>query len=41
MIARLAAIRREKVTVADTAFSLVTTPEPDQQHILDLIGVQL
>jgi hypothetical protein len=41
VIARLAAIRREKVSVAGVEFHQVTTPEPDQQRILDLLGVRL
>jgi len=41
VIARLAAIRREKVTLAGAQFHQVTEPEPDQQRILDLLGVRL
>jgi len=41
VIARLAAIRREKVTLAGAEFHQVTEPQPDQQRILDLLGVRL
>jgi hypothetical protein len=41
VIHRLMAIRREKVSMAGVEFLQVTTPEPDQKHILDLLGVRL
>jgi transposase len=41
VIHRLMAIRREKVSLAGTEFLQITTPEPDQQHILDLLKVRL
>jgi hypothetical protein len=37
VIARLKAIRREKVHLAGAQFHQVTVPEPDQQRILDLL----
>ena len=41
VIQRLMAIRREKVSLAGVDFFQITTPEPDQQRILDLLGVKL
>jgi transposase len=41
VIQRLMAIRREKVSMAGAEFLQITTPEPDQQHILDLLKVRL
>jgi hypothetical protein len=41
VIQRLMAIRREKVSLAGAEFLHITTPEPDQQRILDLLGVRL
>lgn len=41
VIQRLMAIRREKVSLAGAEFLQITTPEPDQQHILDLLKVRL
>lgn len=41
VIARLAAIRREKISLAGSEFKQVTIPEPDQQRILDLLGIRL
>lgn len=41
VIARLAAIRREKVVIAGAEFQQVTVPEADQQQILDLLGIRL
>jgi hypothetical protein len=41
VIHRLMAIRREKVSLAGVEFFQITTPEPDQQRILDLVGVKL
>lgn len=41
VIARLAAIRRERVSLAGSQFRQVTVPEPDQQRILDLLAVRL
>jgi hypothetical protein len=41
VMARLAAIRREKVHLAGAEFHQVTVPEPDQQRILDLLGTRL
>jgi len=41
IIQRLMAIRREKVSLAGVEFFQITTPAPDQQHILDLLGVKL
>jgi hypothetical protein len=35
------AIRREKNLLAGAEFLPITTPEPDQQHILDLPKVRL
>ena len=41
VITRLAAIRREKISLAGSEFHKVTVAEPDQQHILDLLGIKL
>jgi transposase len=41
VIARLKALRREKVMVAETAFHQVNVPQPDQQRILELLGTRL
>jgi transposase len=41
IVQRLMAIRREKVSLAGAEFLQITTPEPDQQHILDLLNVRL
>jgi transposase len=41
VIARLAAIRREKVRLAEVEFHQITVPEPDQQRILDLLDTRL
>ena len=41
MIERLAAIRREKIVLGTVEFQKVTTPEPDQQTILDYLKVRL
>jgi hypothetical protein len=41
VIARLKAIRREKVSLAGAEFHQVTVPEPDQQRILDLLKTRL
>jgi len=41
VIERLMAIRRERVTMAGVEFFQVTTPEPDQQQILDVLGIRL
>ena len=41
VIARLAAIRRERVSLAGSEFHKVTVLEPDQQRILDLLGIRL
>ena len=41
VIARLKALRREKVQLAGAEFHQVTVPEPDQQRILDLLGTKL
>jgi transposase len=41
VIERLAAIRREKITMGTVEFEKVTTPEPDQQTILDYLKVRL
>lgn len=41
VIQRLMTIRREKVSLAGTEFLQITTPEPDQQSILDLLQVRL
>jgi hypothetical protein len=41
VIARLAAIRREKISLAGSEFHKVTVPGPDQQRILDLLGIRL
>lgn len=41
VVQRLMAIRRDKVSLAGVAFSQITTPEPDQQRILDLLAVKL
>jgi len=38
VIARLKAIRREKVHLAGAEFHQVSVAEPDQQRILDLLG---
>jgi hypothetical protein len=41
VIERLAAIRRETVSLAGVEFQKVTTPEADQQSILDYLQVRL
>jgi len=41
VIHRLMAIRREKLSMSGVEFFQVTTPEPDQKRILDLLGVSL
>jgi len=41
VIERLAAIRREKIVLGTVEFQKVTTPEPDQQTILDYLKVRL
>ena len=41
VIERLAAIRRDKIVLGDVEFEKVTTPEPDQQTILDYLKVRL
>jgi Transposase DDE domain len=41
VIERLAAIRREKIAMGTVEFKKVTTPEPDQQTILDYLKVRL
>jgi len=41
VIARLKALRREKVHLAGAQFHQVTFPEPDQQRILDLLKTRL
>ena len=41
VIERLAAIRREKIVMGAVEFEKVTTPEPDQQTILDYLKVRL
>ena len=41
VIQRLMAIRREKISLAGVEFFQITTPEPDQQGILDLLKVRL
>jgi hypothetical protein len=41
VIARLAAIRREKVHLVEMHFHPVSAPESDQQRILDLLGTRL
>jgi hypothetical protein len=41
VIERLAAIRREKIAMGAVEFEKVTTPEPDQQTILDYLKVRL
>ena len=41
VIVRLAAIRREKISLAGSEFQKVTVPEPDQERILDLLGIRL
>jgi transposase len=41
VIARLKALRREKVSLAGSEFHQVTIPEPDQQRILDLLKTRL
>lgn len=41
VVQRLMAIRREKVSLAGAEFLQITTPEPDQQYILDLLKVRL
>jgi hypothetical protein len=40
-IEQLAAIRREKIAMGAVEFEKVTTPEPDQQTILDYLKVRL
>ena len=41
VIERLKALRREKVQLAGAEFHQVSVPEPDQQRILDLLGIKL
>jgi transposase len=41
VIERLAAIRREKIVMGAVEFEKVSTPEPDQQTILDYLKVRL
>jgi hypothetical protein len=41
VIERLAAIRREKIVMGAVEFQKVTTPEADQQTILDYLKVRL
>ena len=41
VIERLAAIRRDKIVLGDVEFEKVTTPQPDQQTILDYLKVRL
>ena len=41
MIERLAAIRRDKIAMGALEFDKVTTPETDQQMILDYLKVRL
>jgi hypothetical protein len=41
VIERLAAIRRDKIVMGAVQFEKVTTPEPDQQTILDYLKVRL
>jgi hypothetical protein len=41
VIDRLAAIRIQRVKIANTEFDQVTQPDDDQQRILDLLGVKL
>ena len=38
---RLAAIRRETIEMHGVSFEKLTTPEADQQRILDLLKVRL
>jgi hypothetical protein len=40
-LSALAAIRRDKIALDDVEFEKVTTPEPDQQTILDYLKVRL
>ena len=41
VIERLAAIRRERIKMADVEFDKITTPQDDQQEILKALGVKL
>lgn len=41
VIERLATIRKQTIRQAGVDFSVISTPEPDQQRILDLLGVRL
>ena len=41
VIERLAAIRRDTIAMGSVEFEKVTTPEPDQQTILDYLKVRL
>ena len=41
VIERLAAIRRDRIAMGTVEFEKVTTPEPDQQTILDYLKVRL
>src|SRR6266850_1725577 len=41
VIERLAAIRRDKIAMGSVEFEKVTTPEPDQETILDYLKVRL
>jgi hypothetical protein len=41
VIERLPAIRREKVALCAVEFEKATTPEPDQQTMLDDLKVRL
>jgi hypothetical protein len=41
VIERLAAIRRDTIVMCAVEFEKVTTPEPDQQTVLDYLKVRL
>ena len=41
VIERLAAIRRKKIVMGAVEFEKITTPQPDQQAILDYLKVRL
>jgi len=41
VIERLTAIRRERIVMAGVEFEKITTPEDDQQRILNALGIRM
>ena len=41
VLEKLKAIRRERVRLAGVEFEQTSTPDPDQQKILDLLGIKM